>query len=103
MAYVRLAKLENNSHLDDLTDLEESQANPFYVEDIIRVMSQTGFTSIQKKMATFWGERKQVWVGYNGTTVLGDVIALPCPPYYPPYTTREVDISDVEKPLGFPN
>ena len=112
MAYVRLEKLETISNgtvasggkLRDCTPSEDAEPASFYPEDIIRITAQTGFASMQKQMATFWGETHQVWVGYDSMqNILTSVIATRCPPYYPPHTFPGVDISDMEKPEGFPS
>ncbi len=70
------------------TPAEDQAGSPFYVEDIIRLTQQPDFQSIKKYMAKFWGKRWQVWIGHKADgTILEEVIALACPPYYPPYTT----------------
>lgn len=115
MAYTEWDSLDNSSlinndplyidqKLDKCTPAEDNEEASFYVEDIIRVTNQTDFHSIRKVMARFWGERHQVWVGYksDGITVLKDVIALRCPPYYPPHSYPGVNVSDVPQPENFP-
>ncbi len=97
MAYTTYDELEflNGSiRLEDCTPAEENEPAPFYPEDLIRISLQPNFYAVRKKMAKFWGERWQVWVGYDqNDQFLGDVIALRCPPYYQPYTTAGVRLT----------
>ncbi|GAB4410746.1 MAG: hypothetical protein OHK0039_15320 [Bacteroidia bacterium] len=58
---------------------------------------------MDKFMAKFWGERHQVWVGLTeGGVALKGVIALKCPPYYPPHLGPGTDASSMSKPENFP-
>ena len=92
-----------DGRLEYCTPTEEGTATPFYTEDILRVINQDGCVSISKKMATFWGLRLLVWVGHDsGNNVIKGVIALQCPPYYPPHTTVGVEATAAAKPSGFP-
>ncbi len=93
----------DDGKLRTCTAAEDATSSPFYVEDIIRVASQEDFDHLRKQMAKYWDETHQVWVGYTaGGDVLKDVIALRCPPYYPPHTFASVDVSSMSKPTGFP-
>ncbi len=92
-----------DERLEYCTAAEDSAPAPFYVEDILLLMAQSGCASISKKMATFWGQRRQVWVGHDSSSnVLKDVVALQCPPYYPPHTTQGVMLEERDKPAIFP-
>lgn len=107
MAYTTLSDLTtmaSGKKLDLCSAAEYSAPAPFYPEDIFRVMGQRNYDSIDKRMATFWGERHPVWVGFDSAgNVLEAVIALRCPPYYPPDTFPEVKETEADKPSGFPN
>jgi hypothetical protein len=92
-----------DGRLEYCTPTEESEPVSFYTEDILRVTNQAGCEYISKKMATFWGLRLQVWVGHDAhQNVIKGVIALRCPPYYPPHTTVGVEATAAGKPSGFP-
>jgi hypothetical protein len=109
MGYVRLEKLEPNADTGEKLDLcttsEKIKPASYYVEDIIEIMKHADFDRLEKRMATFWGERRPVWVGFrlNGT-LIEDVIALKCPPYYYPQGAFPgVDVSDQPIPTdNFP-
>jgi hypothetical protein len=98
MAYTTYNDLEpmglNGNRLENCTAAEDQAASPFYPEDMLRLTQQPGFSYLQKHMATFWGRRWQVWVGYTiNSTRLDNVIVLRCPPYYPEYTTVGVKVT----------
>lgn len=110
MAYTKWSELTPvssaasfDSRLEYCTPAEDSLPTSFYPEDILRVTSQSGCAAVSKKMATFWGIRRVVWVGHDaGNNVLTDVIALQCPPYYPPHTFPGVEVFAADQPAAFP-
>ncbi len=107
MAYTHWNELTPNAfgfRLQPCTAAEDAESAPFYPEDIILVTNQPNCASISKKMATFWGRRHQVWVGHDssGNVIEGDgLIALRCPPYYPPATFAGMEETEASKPSGF--
>ncbi|MCB0574584.1 MAG: hypothetical protein KDC61_08455 [Saprospiraceae bacterium] len=109
MAYTYWDELQPNSfgeRLELCTAEEDNDPAQFYVEDILRVINQSGCDSIGKRMATFWGRRLQVWAGFNNgnTELTGQaIIALQCPPFYPPYTFPGEEVTEALKPDGFPS
>ena len=111
MAYTHLSELSDvppdrvsiDGKLEYCTPAEDSEPASFYPEDIYRITNQPTCVSTSKKMATFWGLRLQVWVGHdNAGNVLPGVVALRCPPYYPPHTYPGVEETAGSKPSGFP-
>lgn len=92
-----------DGRLEYCTPTEDGTPTSFYTEDILRVINQAGCVSISKKMATFWGLRLQVWVGHDSNnSIIQGVVALQCPPYYPPHTSPGVEATAAGKPAGFP-
>ncbi len=84
------------------TPTEESTPASFYPEDIFRIQAQAGYYACRKYMATFWDAEHPVWVGIAADgSVLQEVIALRCPPYYPPNTFPGANVTDSPKPPGF--
>jgi hypothetical protein len=92
-----------DGRLEYCTPTEDGTPASFYTEDIALVTNQAGCVSISKKMATFWGQRHKVWVGHDSENrVIRGIVALQCPPYYPPHTSPGVEVFESDKPASFP-
>jgi hypothetical protein len=108
MAHTKWSELAvvDGKRLHDCTPQELGAPDQFYGEDLKEVFLQDNIHTIAKKMATFWGRRNAVWVALdsNGDPLQAEaLIALKCPPYYPPDTQPGMFVLESDKPAGFPN
>jgi len=108
MAYTHYDELENTlggtagePKLAIPTFFEDNQPASFYPEDILLLVNNRDCASVAKRMATFWGQRHAVWVGYDSNgSVLKEPVVLQCPPYYPPHSSPlEKETRDTKPPV----
>lgn len=95
----------SSNRLQELTQAAPDQAAAYFSgEDIVRILNQVGIHSVKKYKAVFLGFKFQVWVGLKADgTVLTDVVALRCPPYYEPWFHPGQEFDPNELTGEFPN